>query len=82
MNIEKKSRVTSFLLTLFFGPVGLLYSSVVAGIIMIILALVSLPTIIGPFVCWVLSIFIGDQCSYNHNKSVDLFVHLISANRV
>jgi hypothetical protein len=81
MNIEKKSRVTSFILTLLLGPLGLLYSSVVAGIILIVLALFSAPTLIGPVVCWILSICIGDQCTYNHNKNVDQFVRLISANR-
>jgi hypothetical protein len=44
VNANKKSLVASIILTLFFGPLGLLYSSVSGGIIMIIVTLlISFP---------------------------------------
>jgi len=79
MNLIKKSRTTSFLLTLFLGPLGLLYSSVVGGLILIVIAIASASTIIGPFVCWILAIPIGDHCTLKHNKNIDKFMGLRSA---
>ncbi len=50
----KKSRGTALLLVLFFGPLGLLYSSVIGGILMIVIAFVlGLFTFgIGAFLTW------------------------------
>lgn len=73
MNLSEKSRAVSFLLTLLLGPLGLLYSSIAGGIILIIVAVVSAPTIIGPIVCWLLAILIGDHCTHKHNKSIREF---------
>ena len=70
MNINEKSRGVSFLLTLLLGPLGLLYSSVAGGIILIIVAIISAPTIIGPIACWLLAIAIGDHATHKHNKGV------------
>lgn len=70
MNINEKSRGVSFLLTLFFGPLGLLYSSVVGGIILIVLAIASAATVIGPIICWILAIAIGDHATHKHNLNV------------
>lgn len=65
-----KSRIISFLLTLLLGPLGLLYSSVIGGVIMIILA-ISLGAVTagaGAIVIWILSIIMGDSFTYNYNK--------------
>lgn len=53
----KKSTVLGLILAFFFGPLGLLYSTVLGGVIMIIVALIAffiLP-IIGPIVAWLIS---------------------------
>ncbi len=65
-----KSRITSFVLTLLFGPLGLLYSSVVGGIIMIILAITlgAATAGAGAIVIWIVSIIMGDSFTYNYNK--------------
>lgn len=65
-----KSRVTSFVLTLLFGPLGLLYSSVVGGIIMIILAITlgAATAGVGAIIIWIASIIMGDSFTYNYNK--------------
>lgn len=70
----KKSRTKSFLLTFFFGPLGLFYSSTVAAIIMTVLTIVLIPTVVGAIVCWVLSIAIGDHSTHKHNKRVTAFL--------
>lgn len=68
--VAGKSRLTSFLLTLLLGPIGLLYASISWGIIMIIVAIISAPTGVGPLAVWVLSILIGDSMTHNHNEKL------------
>lgn len=71
MNLIPKSRVTSFILTLLFGPLGLFYSSIAGAIALIIVAVVSASTIVGPIFCWLLAIGIGDHCTYKHNQNIE-----------
>jgi ABC-type transport system involved in multi-copper enzyme maturation permease subunit len=82
MNINKKSRVTSLILTLLLGPLGLLYSSVFGGIVLLLIAILSAPTLIGPFVCWFLAIIIGDSATHKHNKGVERFEQLMQGRQV
>lgn len=51
---KQKSAAVAIILTLFFGPLGLLYSSVIGGIVMIFLgALVGLFTLgVGLLLVW------------------------------
>ncbi len=79
MNLNPKSRLVSFLLTLFFGPLGLLYSSVVGGLVLIVIAVVTAASVVGPLVCWVLAIAIGDHCTYKHNKNIENIKELVSS---
>ena len=67
---NSKSRSTSLLLTLLLGPLGLLYASVVAGVILLIVAIVTFPTAVGPVIAWVISVFVGDSATVRHNKRV------------
>ncbi|MTI12061.1 hypothetical protein [Sansalvadorimonas verongulae] len=78
MNLNQKSRSLSFFLTFFLGPLGLLYSHIVGAIILIVIAIVTAPSIIGPIICWVLSIAIGDHCTHKHNKALEEFKNLMS----
>jgi hypothetical protein len=71
MNLVRKSRLNSFFLTLFFGPLGLLYSHVVGAIILLAVAILTAPTIIGPVLCWVVAIFLGDSATVKHNQAVE-----------
>lgn len=74
MNLNRKSRGTSFLLTLLFGPLGLLYSSVIGGIVLTVVAIATAPSLVGPILCWVAAIIWGDYATQGHNKSVDTFL--------
>lgn len=71
MDLIPKSRITSFILTLLFGPLGLFYSSIAGAIALIIVAVVSASTVVGPIVCWLLAIGIGDHCTYKHNQNIE-----------
>lgn len=79
MNLNQKSRLVSLLLTVFFGPLGLFYSSVAAGLVLCIIAFVSFATVIGPVICWILAIAIGDHCTYKHNKNIDNIKTLVGS---
>lgn len=74
MNLTRKSRFVSLILTVFLGPIGLLYSSVVGAVIIAILMLITLPTIIGPVVLWFVCVLVGDSATHKHNRSIDIFM--------
>ena len=76
MNLNLKSELVSFLLTFFFGPVGLFYSSFAGGVALLLLTAATFPTVIGPIICWFLSIVIGMHCTSNHNYSVKKFISI------
>ena len=78
MNLNPKSRLASFLLTLFFGPLGLFYSSAVGALVLMIVAFVTFTSVIGPIVCWLLAIGIGDHCTVKHNQNIDNIKDLVS----
>lgn len=81
MNLNKKSRPVSLILTILFGPIGLLYSSVVGGILLTIAALAFYWTIIIPVACWIFAIAWGDHAAHRHNRSVDRFERLMMRGR-
>jgi hypothetical protein len=69
--VSKKSMGVAFILTFLFGPLGLLYSSVIGGIIMIVLTLIlGITTIIGVIPCWIICIIWGLVAASNHNKKI------------
>lgn len=78
MNLNKKSRLASLLLTVLLGPLGLMYSSVVGGFILLVIAILTIPTVFGPLICWGLAVIIGDGATHKHNKSVEKFEQLMT----
>ncbi|MCV3265265.1 hypothetical protein OGZ01_32690 [Vibrio harveyi] len=78
MNLNPKSRLTSFLLTLFFGPLGLFYSSLSGAIALVVIAIATSATVIIPVICWLLAIGIGDHCTVKHNNNIDNIKNLVS----
>ena len=80
MDLTEKSRIISFFFTLILGPIGLLYASPIAALVLILIAAVSFTTIIGPILCWLLAIGIGDHIVYKHNKSIEVFKTIMSKN--
>lgn len=75
--LNRKSRTTSFLLTLLLGPLGLLYAAPMAGIILIVVAVLTAPTIVGPVVCWVLAIAWGDHAAHRANEQADEIIQAL-----
>jgi hypothetical protein len=71
MNLRQKSRTTSAILTFLFGPLGVFYSSVAGAIVLILVAIASAGTVIGPILCWIAAIIWGDHTVRRHNESVD-----------
>lgn len=61
----QKSQGLGFILTLLLGPLGLFYSSWVAALILCVVAITSAASIIGPIVCWILTMIIGFLRSTN-----------------
>ncbi|PTY35975.1 hypothetical protein BGP77_01225 [Saccharospirillum sp. MSK14-1] len=70
MNLNPKSYLITFLLTVFLGPLGLLYSSIAGGLILLIIALSTFFTVFMPILCWLLSIPLGLYATYRHNKGL------------
>jgi len=68
---RRKSRMTSFVLTVIFGPLGLIYSTVVGAVLLSVLAILTFPTIVGPIACWVFAIAVGDHATYKHNQDYE-----------
>lgn len=75
---HSKSHSAGFLLTLFFGPLGLFYSSWVAALILCVIAVLSAATIILPIICWMLAILISFGAVSDHNKRVLSSARLIA----
>jgi len=65
-----KSRRLSFILTLLLGPLGLLYISWKAALLLTILALVTALTIYVPILCWLLSVIYGQMWVSEHNQKI------------
>ena len=67
-----KSRTTSAVLTILFGPLGLFYTTVWGALALTVLAFASAPTVIGPLFAWVVSIFWSDSLVRKHNSALNV----------
>ena len=76
-----KSRGTSLILTILFGPLGLLYSTIAGAAILTLLAVISAATVVGPLVCWVLAIAIGDHATYKYNAGINEWYRIINQHK-
>jgi hypothetical protein len=58
---KPKSTVLAFILTFLFGPLGLLYVSVVGGLVMMLAGIIAffLLPLIGPIIIWIISMVWG-----------------------
>jgi hypothetical protein len=72
MDLTEKSRIISFFFTLFLGPLGLLYASPIAALLLILVVVLTFSTVVVPILCWILAIGIGDHMVYKHNKSIEV----------
>jgi len=67
---HQKSMTAAFFLTLFFGPLGLAYCSWIGLVILAVIAIASASTVVGPVLCWLVSIPVGMLAVSRHNKKV------------
>lgn len=68
----KKSQIVGLILTFFFGPLGLFYSSAAAAIAMVILALAvgSVTFLLGALFVWPLCMLLSLYTVHRHNRGV------------
>jgi len=65
-----KSRSTAFVMAALLGPAGYLYASIPGGLVLLILAIVSLPTIFGPIFVWLISMMFAPLEVKRANKKL------------
>ncbi len=65
---KQKSTGTAILLTFLFGPLGLLYVSVVGGLVLTAISLLLFWTVLVPVVCWIASIIWAAVAANNANQ--------------
>ncbi|MCG6216231.1 hypothetical protein [Vibrio furnissii] len=70
MNLVPKSRVMSFALTFLLGPIGLLYSAPLWGVMLTILLVLTWSTVLVPIAIWLLSWGLGDYYAASHNENI------------
>lgn len=68
--VKHKSVGLAFLLAFFFGPLGLLYASILGGVIMFFASLILffLIPIVGAILCWIVCIIWAIIAAQNGNK--------------
>lgn len=79
INEHKKYHGTSAVLTIFFGPLGVLYSSVMGGVLLTLLFIVSLGTIVIPFGIWIASPIVGSCCVSDYNRKLKIKAAMFSS---
>ncbi|ULH15014.1 hypothetical protein MF271_13750 [Deinococcus sp. KNUC1210] len=69
--VGNKSVILALILTFFFGPLGMLYSTILGGIIMLVVVLViGIPTAgIGLFFLWPIQMIWAGVAASNYNRA-------------
>lgn len=86
MDFTEKSRAASFFSTLIMGPLGLVYASPLAGLLLMIFTVYACSTrlIASPdivlLLCWMLAIGLGDHIVHKHNLSIEMLKKLLAKN--
>lgn len=78
INMHSKSQMAGFFLTLLFGPLGLFYTSWVAGLILTITAIGLGATIIVPVIIWVLSMLLSFGFVSDYNDKIKAKAELMA----
>ena len=67
-----KSVGVSIILTVLFGPLGMLYSTVMGGLVMMVVSVIAafLTFGIGLFVTWPICVIWGAMAASGHNKKL------------
>ena len=67
---NEKSEFAGFLLTFFFGPLGLFYCNWISALILTLVAIASATSIIGPIICWIIAMIINFPYVNKYNSKV------------
>lgn len=67
---HSKSQGTGLALTVFLGPIGLLYGNWIAGVILLVVAVMFAATVVVPVLCWLASMITSWVVISNHNERV------------
>ncbi len=78
VSAHSKSQLGGLVITILLGPLGLFYASKGAAIVLCVIAIISATSIIGPIICWVLSILVSVACIAEYNDKVKTTANLIS----
>ncbi|HVA32593.1 MAG TPA: hypothetical protein VNG31_00505, partial [Candidatus Baltobacteraceae bacterium] len=70
--VAQKSVLTAFLLTFFFGPLGMLYSTVLGAVVMFVASILvaALTFGLGLIVTWPICVIWGTVAASNYNKGL------------
>ena len=71
ITVSRKSRLIGFLLSFMFGPLGVLYANIAAGLILLLVCVFTSFTFVGPIIAWLLGILISDHMICRQNKRHD-----------
>jgi hypothetical protein len=77
VNNQQKSQALGFILALFFGPLGLLYSSITAGIIMFIIDIpvfflsFGFGLLLTNFICAILALYYINKYNAKQNQMMN-----------
>ena len=81
INAHKKRHADSLILTIFFGPLGVMYSSLGGGVFLTFAALLLSWTIIVPVGIWIASPLVGASCVADHNRKLRAKAEMIASGR-
>ena len=74
---HKKSMFVAIALSVFLGPLGLIYANAWAGVIMTLIAVVGVATGIVHIICWLASILLSIALVSGYNGKVKAAANLI-----
>jgi hypothetical protein len=80
--LKRKSRVVSFVCTFFLGAIGLFYSSISLGFLMVI-AVLSGTIMFGPYaplILWPIGVILGDYAVKSHNTAYEEWLSAFTKN--
>jgi ABC-type transport system involved in multi-copper enzyme maturation permease subunit len=73
-----KSKGVSLVLTILFGPLGLLYTRWLAALILLVLSISLFTTVIVPVLCWIISIIMGHSGVDQYNQRLQATADLMA----
>lgn len=67
---HQRDEKAAFWLSVVLGPLGLYYVSVKWASVLLLVTLVTMPTVIGPLVCWIASMMMAKYLAQQRNEEL------------